>query len=57
MTVWFLDQSFHNEDNWGTHLQLLQKIQMLTDATEGKNHVLRAGAWNIFNRIKIFFFI
>ncbi len=24
------------EDNWGTHLQLLQKIQTLTDAPEGK---------------------
>ncbi len=31
MTAWFWDQSFHTEDNWGTHLQLLQKIQTLTD--------------------------
>ncbi len=29
--------SFHTEDNWGTHMQLLQKIQTLTDAPEGKN--------------------
>ncbi len=31
-----LNPSFYTEDNWGTHLQLLQKIQMLTDAPEGK---------------------
>ncbi len=36
MTVWFWDPSFHTEDNWGTHMQLLQKIQTLTDAPEGK---------------------
>ncbi len=27
---------FSHEDNWGTHMQLLQKIQTLTDAPEGK---------------------
>ncbi len=27
MTVWFWDPSFLTEDNWGTHLQLLQKIK------------------------------
>ncbi len=37
MTVWFWDPSFHTEDNWGIHMQLLQKIQTLTDAPEGKN--------------------
>ncbi len=37
MTVWFWDPSFHTEDNWGTHMQLLQKIQTLTDTPEGKN--------------------
>ncbi len=36
MTVWFWDPSFHTEDNWGTHVQLLQKVQTLTDAPEGK---------------------
>ncbi len=36
MTGWLLDPSCHIEDNWGTHLQLLQKIQTLTDAPEGK---------------------
>ncbi len=36
MTVWFWDPSFHTEDNWETHMQLLQKIQTLTDAPEGK---------------------
>ncbi len=36
VTVWFWDPSFHTEDNWGTHMQLLQKVQMLTDAPEGK---------------------
>ncbi len=30
------DFEIHTEDNGGTNLQLLQKIQMLTDATEGK---------------------
>ncbi len=24
MTVWFWDPFFHTEDNWGTHMQLLQ---------------------------------
>ncbi len=36
MTVWFWDPSFHTEDNWGTRVQLLQKIQTLTDAPEGE---------------------
>ncbi len=35
MTVWFWDPSFHTEDNCGTHLQPLQKIQTLTHAPEG----------------------
>ncbi len=26
----------YTEDNWGTHMQLLQKIQTLIDAPEGK---------------------
>ncbi len=30
------DASFHTEDDWGTHIQLLQKIQTLTDAPEGE---------------------
>ncbi len=38
MTVRFWDLSFHTEDNWGIYLQLLQKIQTLTDAPEGKKH-------------------
>ncbi len=37
MTVWFWDSSFHTEDNWGTHMQLLQKVKMLIDAPVGKN--------------------
>jgi len=41
MIVWFWDPSFRTEDNWGTHMQLLQKVKMLTDAPEGKNHALR----------------
>ncbi len=24
------------KDNWGTHMQLLQKVQALTDAPEGQ---------------------
>ncbi len=36
LTVWLWDPSFHTEDNWGTHFQLLQKIQTLTDAPEGE---------------------
>ncbi len=43
MTVWFWDSSLHTEDNWGTHLQLLQKVQTLTDALEGKKHVKSRG--------------
>ncbi len=37
MTVWFWDPSFHTEDDWETHTQLLQKIKTLTDAPEKKN--------------------
>ncbi len=39
MTVLFWDPSFHTEDNWGTHMQLLQNIQTLTDAPEGKKNM------------------
>ncbi len=28
MTVWFWDPSFHTEDNWGNHMQLLYKIKI-----------------------------
>ncbi len=34
--LWFWDPSFLSEDKSGTQLQLLQKIQTLTDAPEGK---------------------
>ncbi len=37
MIVWFWDPSFQTEDNWVTRMQLLQKMQMLNDAPEGKN--------------------
>ncbi len=37
MTEWFWDPSIYIEDNWGTHLQLLQKIKMLKYAPERKN--------------------
>ncbi len=55
MTVWFWDPSFHTDDNWGTHMQLLQKIQTLTDDPEGKTmHNLRARAWKLLNlKIKV----
>ncbi len=33
----YVNPCFHTDDNWRTHLQLLQKIQTLTDASEGKN--------------------
>ncbi len=46
--VWLWDPSFHTVDNWGTHMQLLQKVQTLTDAPEGEKHALRAGAWKLF---------
>ncbi len=36
MTVLFWDPYIHTEDNWVTRMQLLQKVQMLTDAPEGK---------------------
>ncbi len=44
MTVW--NPSFHTEDNSGTHLQLLQKIQTLTDAPEGKPRIKSRG-WTV----------
>ncbi len=34
MTVWFWDTYFHTEDNWETQIQLLQKVQTLSDAPE-----------------------
>ncbi len=36
MTVWFWDPTFHTEDNWGTYMQPLQKVQTLSDAPVGK---------------------
>ncbi len=36
MNVWFWDPYFHTEDNWGTHMQVIQKIHTLTDAPEEK---------------------
>ncbi len=39
MTVWFWDPSFHTELNWETPIQLLQKIQTLTDAPEEKTRI------------------
>ncbi len=40
---------FHTEDNWGTHMQLLQKVQTLTDwCSRRKKHTLRAGEWKLF---------
>ncbi len=46
VTVWFWDPSFHTEDNWGTRMQLLQKVQTLTYAPDGKTmHALRARGW------------
>ncbi len=34
LTVWFWDPYFHTGDNWGTHTQLLQKVEIFTDAHE-----------------------
>ncbi len=45
---WWLHDFEIHLFNWGTHLQLLQKIQTITDAPEGKKHALRAGAWKPF---------
>ncbi len=42
MTLWFWDPSFHTEDNWRTHLQLLQKIQTLTDAPEEEKKCIKS---------------
>ncbi len=49
MTVWFWGPSFLTEDNWWTHLQLLQKIQTLTDAPEVKNMHLEPGREHFLN--------
>ncbi len=35
VTVWFWDPYFHTEDNWGTHSQLLQKVETFTHTQEG----------------------
>ncbi len=48
MTVWFWEPSFHTDDNWGTHMQLLQQIQTLTDDPEGKNMHYEPGRENFW---------
>ncbi len=49
LTVWFWDPSFHSEDNRGTHMQLLQKIQTLTDAPEEKRLIKSQGVKTCWN--------
>ncbi len=39
---------FHTEDDWGTHMQLLQKIQTLTDAPKEKTCIKSRFAWISF---------
>ncbi len=56
MTVWFGDPYFHTEDNWGTHLQLLQKIKPLTDAPEGKNMQKEPGRENLWTKLRCVYF-
>ncbi len=56
MTVWFWDPSFHTEDNWGTHIQLLKKVQMLTDAPEGKTMHKEPGV-KTFEQTKVCTFV
>ncbi len=48
--------SFHTEENWETHLQLLQKMQTLTDAPEGTKYALRAREWKLLNRMNMCIF-
>ncbi len=57
MTVWFWDPSFHTEDNWGTHLQLLQKIQTLTDAPEGKTCIKSQGVKTFEQNEDVYIFL
>ncbi len=60
MTVWFWDPSFHTEDIWGTHMQLLQKVQTLTDAPEEKIMHWEPGGENILNlkiRVNVTYFV
>ncbi len=42
------DSSFHTEDNWGTHMHLLQKVQMLTDVPEGNTMQQEPRGWKLF---------
>ncbi len=44
------DQYFHTEDNWGTHMKLLKKIQKL----QKDKPCIKAGGWKLLN---IFFLI
>ncbi len=57
MTVWFLDPSFHTEDNWGTHLHLLQKIQTLTDAPEEKPCIKSRGVKTFEQNEDVYIFL
>ncbi len=50
MTVWFWDTSFHTKDKWGNCTQLLQKVQMLTDAPKGNKYALRARGVNVWTK-------
>ncbi len=57
MTVRFLDPSFHTEDNWGTHLHLLQKIQTLTDAPEEKTCIKSRGVKTFEQNEDVYIFL
>ncbi len=52
LTAWFWDQTFHTENNWETHLQLLQKIQTLTDSPEGKTRFTSQGVKTFEQNVK-----
>ncbi len=56
-TVWFWDPFFHTEDNWGTHMYLLQKVQMLAHALEGNMIKEEQGVNNFEQNVDVYIFL
>ncbi len=48
---------FSHENNWGTHLQLLQKIQTLTDAPEEKTCIKSQGVKTFEQNEDVYIFL
>ncbi len=55
-TVWFWDPFFHTEDNRGTHMYLLQKVQNAHSCSRRKHDKWRAGVVNFWTNVDVVHF-